>query len=45
MKTHDAYAAFRIPAYRLYFAGNLLFILGLQMQRAAVGWEIYKRTG
>ena len=42
---HDAYAAFRIPAYRRYFAGNLVFILGLQMQKAAVGWEIYLRTG
>jgi MFS family permease len=45
LKTHDAYAAFRIPAYRRYFAGNLLFILGLQMQKVAVGWEIYERTG
>ena len=45
MKTHDAYAAFRIPAYRRYFSGNLIFILGLQMQKVAVGWEIYERTG
>jgi MFS family permease len=45
LKTHDAYAAFRIPAYRRYFFGNLLFILGLQMQKVAVGWEIYERTG
>jgi MFS family permease len=45
MKTHDAYAAFRISAYRRYFSGNLIFILGLQMQKVAVGWEIYERTG
>jgi MFS family permease len=45
VKTHDAYAAFRIPAYRRYFTGNLIFILGLQMQKVAVGWEIYERTG
>lgn len=45
LKTHDAYAAFRIPAYRRYFSGNVLFILGLQMQKVAVGWEIYERTG
>ena len=45
MKTHDAYAAFRISAYRRYFSGNLVFILGLQMQKVAVGWEIYERTG
>jgi len=44
-KTHDAYAAFRIPAYRLYFLGNLVFILGLQMLKVAVGWEMYERTG
>jgi hypothetical protein len=42
---HDAYAAFRIPAYRRYFVGNIIFILGLQMQNAAVGWEMYQRTG
>lgn len=45
LKSHDAYAAFRIAAYQRYFSGNLLFILGLQMQKAAVGWEMYQRTG
>ncbi|HET9942748.1 MAG TPA: MFS transporter, partial [Terriglobia bacterium] len=44
-KTHDPYAAFRIPAYRRYFTGNLFFILGLQMLKVAVGWEMYERTG
>ncbi len=44
-RTHDAYAAFRIPAYRRYFFGNTIFILGLQMLKAAVGWEMYERTG
>jgi MFS family permease len=43
--THDAYAAFRIPAYRRYFTGNLVFILGLQMLNGVVGWEMYERTG
>jgi len=43
--THDAYAAFRIPAYRRYFSGNLIFILGMQMLNVAVGWEMYERTG
>jgi MFS family permease len=42
---HDAYAAFRIPAYRRYFSGSLVFILGLQMLNVAVGWEMYERTG
>jgi MFS family permease len=44
-KGHDAYAPFRIPAYRRYFIGNLIFILGLQMLKVAVGWEMYERTG
>jgi MFS family permease len=42
---HDAYAAFRVPAFRAYFIGNLVLILGLQMQKVAVGWEMYERTG
>jgi MFS family permease len=44
MKQHDAYAVFRIPAYRRYFAGNMILILGWQMQKVAIGWEIYERT-
>jgi len=43
-KTHDSYAAFRVPAFRRYFIGNMVMILGLQMQKVAVGWEIYERT-
>ncbi|HET9130224.1 MAG TPA: MFS transporter, partial [Terriglobia bacterium] len=43
-KTHDSYAAFRVPAFRRYFIGNLVMILGLQMQKVAIGWEIYERT-
>src|SRR5687767_15975973 len=42
---HDAYAAWRLPAFRRYFAGNMILILGWQMQKVAVGWEIYERTG
>ena len=44
MKQHDAYAAFRLPAYRRYFTGNMILILGWQMQKVAIGWEIYERT-
>ena len=44
MKQHDAYAVFRLPAYRRYFAGNMILILGWQMQKVANGWEIYERT-
>jgi MFS family permease len=43
-KSHDSYAAFRVPAFRRYFFGNLVMILGMQMQKVAIGWEIYERT-
>lgn len=42
---HDPYAALRVPAFRRYISGNFLSILGLQMQSAAVAWEVYGRTG
>jgi len=44
MKQHDAYAVWRLPAFRRYFTGNMILILGWQMQKVAVGWEIYERT-
>ena len=43
-KDHDAYAAWRLPAFRRYFAGNMILIIGWQMQKVAIGWEIYERT-
>ena len=43
--THDAYAALRLPDFRRYFAGHIMMTLGWQMQKVAVGWEIYERTG
>jgi MFS family permease len=42
---HDPYSAMRLASFRLYLAGNAVAILGMQMQRMAVGWEIYERTG
>ncbi|REK11927.1 MAG: MFS transporter [Planctomycetota bacterium] len=42
---HDAYAAIRIPSYRRYWTGNVLSILGRQMQTVTVVWEVYSRTG
>ena len=42
---HDAYAAFRIASFRHYLTGNFVFLVGLQMQKVALGWEIYERTG
>jgi MFS family permease len=44
VEPHDAYAAFRIPSFRHYLAGNFIFLVGLQMQKVALGWEIYERT-
>ncbi|HZZ30330.1 MAG TPA: MFS transporter [Pirellulales bacterium] len=41
---HDPYAALRVPAFRRYMIGNFLAILGLQMQSAAIGLELYRRT-
>jgi len=43
-KQHDAYAAWRLPAFRRYFTGNVILFLGWQMQKVAIGWEIYERT-
>ncbi|HOW71215.1 MAG TPA: MFS transporter [Phycisphaerae bacterium] len=42
---HDPYTALRGRDFRLFLSGNLLANLGMQMQNAAVGWEIYDRTG
>src|SRR5215510_11837579 len=44
MKQHDAYSVWRLPAFHRYFTGNMVLILGWQMQKVAVGWEIYERT-
>src|SRR6516165_10618884 len=41
---HDPYAAMRIPDYRWFLSGNLPYLIGLNMQTTAVGWEIYDRT-
>jgi MFS family permease len=41
----DRYGALSIPAFRYYWSGNAILLLGTQMQRIAVGWEIWIRTG
>lgn len=41
---HDSYAAFRNGNFRRYLAGNMLSMVGVQMQTFAVTWEIYERT-
>ena len=45
LKPHDPYAPLRIPAFRRYVSGHTILIFGQQMQKVAVGWEIYERTG
>lgn len=42
---HDPFAPLRLPVYRRYLVGNLLYLTGVQMQLTAVQWEIYVRTG
>ncbi|MGQ0637648.1 MAG: MFS transporter [Planctomycetaceae bacterium] len=41
---HDSYSALRGRDFRRFLVGNVLALLGLQMQSYAVGWEIYERT-
>jgi MFS family permease len=41
---HDPYAALRSADYRCLWAGNVLASVANQMQRLALGWELYQRT-
>jgi MFS family permease len=43
--SHDPYAAFRHRDYCLFAVGALLANTSHAMQEAAVGWELYERTG
>lgn len=43
-RRHDAYAAFRLPAYRRYLIGSVLMSIGTAGQTVAIGWEMYDRT-
>lgn len=40
----DSYGALRGRDFRRFLSGNVLALLGLQMQTYAVGWDIYERT-
>jgi MFS family permease len=42
---HDPYAALRSPAYRLFSLGWMIAVIGNQATMAALGWEIFDRTG
>jgi MFS family permease len=41
---HDPYAAVRCANFRRYWLGNVVAILGTQMQTATVVWEVFQRT-
>jgi MFS family permease len=41
---HDAYAAFRVPGYRLYSLGYFVSVLGRSAVAVTVGYEIFQRT-
>ncbi len=40
----DAYAAFRLPAYRAFWLYRLFGSSAIQIQSVAVGWQIYQLT-
>jgi MFS family permease len=40
----DAYAAFRVPAYRAFWLYRLFGSSAIQIQSVAVGWQIYELT-
>ena len=42
---HDRYAVLRLANFRRFWLGNVVSILGLQMQSVTVVWEVYRRTG
>lgn len=41
----DPYAALRHPGYRAFVLGRAVFMIGSQMQTAAVAWFIYEKLG
>src|SRR2546426_12009046 len=38
------YAPLRLPTYRRFLAGFMAYVMGQQMLKVAIGWEIYERT-
>lgn len=42
---HDPYAALRFRDYRVFQAGWMMSVIGSQITSAAIGWEIFDRTG
>ncbi len=44
MPEHDPYAALRHRNFRFYVVGNVLSVLGIQLQTFTITWEIWERT-
>ncbi|HRK30108.1 MAG TPA: MFS transporter [Tepidisphaeraceae bacterium] len=44
LQKHDPYAAFRVPAYRLYCTSFVLAIIGSQTLSAAANFDVYQKT-
>lgn len=42
---HNAYAAWKIPEFRLYIFARFLLTLSTQIQEVTVGWQMYEITG
>jgi len=42
---HDPYSALRVSDFRWFVSGNVISLVGMQMQFAACWWEIGVRTG
>ncbi|MEI6084446.1 MAG: MFS transporter [Verrucomicrobiota bacterium] len=40
----NTFAAFRHPNYRLFFAGQLVSVIGSWLQQVAMGWLVYEMT-
>jgi MFS family permease len=38
------FGALSVSSFRYYWSGNVVLLLGMQMQRVAVAWEIWVRT-
>ncbi len=45
ISTHDPYAAWRVPEFRLYIYARFLLTLSTQIQEVTVGWQMYEITG
>ncbi|MEO8031806.1 MAG: MFS transporter [Gemmatimonadota bacterium] len=43
-RSHDSYAALRVPAFRWFIAALLTQTLASQMQAVVVGWQVYSIT-